>query len=268
MLSIGDFARYAGVSVRMLRHYDAEGLLVPARVDPVTGYRSYAAAQLPRINRLVALKELGFHLDEVGRILDGGLAADELRGMLRLRQTELSARIEADRARLTEVAARLRTIESEGTMSEIEYVEKALPAVRLAQLSTSVPSYEKVGPEVGPLFGRLGTLLGRAGVPMPEPALAWYVGNEDGLTLGVGWATTRAAVDVEGVEVADLAAYDRALTTIHRGSMERIGSAWQALAGEVEARGLRFGGPCREVYHHVDPTNHEAWVTELQQPVA
>ena len=58
MLSIGDFARLGLVSVRMLRHYDGIGLLEPARVDPVTGYRWYDAAQLPRLNRILALKDL------------------------------------------------------------------------------------------------------------------------------------------------------------------------------------------------------------------
>jgi DNA-binding transcriptional MerR regulator len=43
MLSIGDFARHGRASVRMLRHYDAIGLLQPVHVDQVTGYRSYGA---------------------------------------------------------------------------------------------------------------------------------------------------------------------------------------------------------------------------------
>ena len=71
MFSIGEFARYARVSVRMLRHYDSLGLLVPAVIDPSTGYRLYAAAQLTRLNRLVALKELGFTLEQVGSVLSG-----------------------------------------------------------------------------------------------------------------------------------------------------------------------------------------------------
>ena len=55
MFSIGDFASHGRVSVRMLRHYDAIGLLRPAYVDPATGYRSYRAGQLGRLNRVVAL---------------------------------------------------------------------------------------------------------------------------------------------------------------------------------------------------------------------
>ncbi len=70
MFTIGDFARYGRVSVRMLRHYDATGLLRPAHVDPATGYRHYTAAQLARLNRVIALKELGFTLQQVQDILD------------------------------------------------------------------------------------------------------------------------------------------------------------------------------------------------------
>src|SRR5262245_3397796 len=98
MFTIGDFARHGRVSIRMLRHYDAIGLLTPARVDPFTGYRGYEAAQLSRLNRIVALKDLGFTLDQVATIIDDKVGADELRGMLRLRQADLSSRIAADRA--------------------------------------------------------------------------------------------------------------------------------------------------------------------------
>jgi DNA-binding transcriptional MerR regulator len=86
MLSIGDFARYGRVSVRMLRHYDTLGLLLPARVDPASGYRFYTAAQLARLNRIVALKDLGFTLDQVRAMLDEQVSAEQLRGMLRLRR--------------------------------------------------------------------------------------------------------------------------------------------------------------------------------------
>jgi DNA-binding transcriptional MerR regulator len=67
MLSIGDFARLGRVSVRMLRHYDAIGLLCPAAVDPASGYRFYHADQLRRLNRVIALKDLGFTFQQVGR---------------------------------------------------------------------------------------------------------------------------------------------------------------------------------------------------------
>ena len=78
MISIGDFARLGRVSVRMLRHYDEIGLLPPARVDQFTGYRYYRAAQLSQLNRIVALKDLGFTLQQVQSVLKDGPSAAEL----------------------------------------------------------------------------------------------------------------------------------------------------------------------------------------------
>src|SRR3954452_13869941 len=96
MFTIGDFANLGRVSVRMLRHYDSIGVLPPAAVDPVSGYRLYTADQLSRLNRLIALKDLGFTLAQVHSILEDKLDPAELRGMLRLRQAELEAQLEAD----------------------------------------------------------------------------------------------------------------------------------------------------------------------------
>ena len=71
MFSIGEFARLGAVSIRTLRHYDEIGLLPPAEVDPVTGYRFYSAKQLRQLNRIVALKDLGLTLGQIRQLLDG-----------------------------------------------------------------------------------------------------------------------------------------------------------------------------------------------------
>ena len=74
MLKIGDFSHLSHVSVRMLRHYDELGLLKPVQVDRFTGYRYYSIEQLPRLNRILALKDLGFSLDQITQLL----AADDV----------------------------------------------------------------------------------------------------------------------------------------------------------------------------------------------
>ena len=268
MFNIGDFARLAGVTVRMLRHYDSLGLLVPAHVDAVTGYRRYAAAQLPRLNRLVALKGLGLTLAQVGPVLDAQVGPEALRGMFTLRRAQIEAQMESDRARLASIEARLRTIEKEGTMSELEFVEKALPPLRLAQMTGRVTDVNELGGQVGPAFDRLTRGLTAAGVPTGLPSFAWYAGDAAGTTWGVGYTTSREAVDdVEGAEVSELPACERALTVIHRGSMATIGDTWQALATAADSRGLTTYAPCREVYIEAPMDDQDAWVTELQQPV-
>lgn len=103
MVTVGELARFGAVSVRTLHHYDAIGLLSPASVDSVTGYRRYELLQLRWLNRILALKDLGFSLPEVGTFLDEKVEVAELRGMLRLRRAELQAGIVENRARLTRV---------------------------------------------------------------------------------------------------------------------------------------------------------------------
>src|SRR6478609_1222531 len=123
---ISDFARLGQVSVRMLRHYGALGLLVPDHVEPASGYRSYSPEQLHLLNRLVALKDLGFTLDQVRSLLADPVGADELRGMLRLRRAELEEEARAVGTRLAAVESRLRMIQKENTMSP-DYVVKTPP---------------------------------------------------------------------------------------------------------------------------------------------
>jgi DNA-binding transcriptional MerR regulator len=103
MLNIGEFARLGQVSPRMLRHYDQLGLLRPERVDPDTGYRSYGVHQLVRLHRLLALRDMGFTLEQIGGMLDGEPPLDQLRGMLRLRRAQLEQSVAEEQARVRRV---------------------------------------------------------------------------------------------------------------------------------------------------------------------
>jgi DNA-binding transcriptional MerR regulator/effector-binding domain-containing protein len=271
MLSIGEFARYLGVSVRMLRHYDALGLLVPAHVDPSTGYRYYTAAQLDRGNRLVALKELGFSLNQIGPVLDAQLTVPELRAMLTLRRAQVAEQIVTDQVRLAEIERRLRSIEG-GSMSALEFVEKPLPAVRIAQLVESVADQPDIGPTIGPMFQRLVAALSGSGIALDQPAIAWYRPSDDCLQIAAAFPVTLTEVPADlagaGVQVATLDAAAKAVAVLHHGGMETIGDTWQALARHIEDKGYRSAGTAREVYLHMPMDADSAgWVTELQQPV-
>ena len=95
MFRIGEFSRIARVSCRLLRHYDELGLLKPARVEATTSYRYYSAAQLPRLNRILVLRELGLSLEQIARTLRDDLPVAELRGMLLMRRAEAEQAIDA-----------------------------------------------------------------------------------------------------------------------------------------------------------------------------
>ena len=111
MIRIGDLSRISQVPVSTLRYYDDVDLLKPVEVDRFTGYRYYSFDQLPRLNRILALKDLGFSLEEIARLLGEDLPVDQLRGMLRLKRSELRDQVQEAFARLERVEARLKQIE-------------------------------------------------------------------------------------------------------------------------------------------------------------
>src|SRR5512135_3487875 len=128
MLAIGEFAWLSQVTVETLRHYDRLNLLKPAHLDRFTGYRYYSLKQLPRLKRILALKELGLPLSEIGRLLDQPITTDELRSILQDKRSELEAHIQETQSRLARVEAHLRQIEMEGKMPDHEVLLKTVPA--------------------------------------------------------------------------------------------------------------------------------------------
>ena len=126
MYRIGEFSRLCRVPVSALRYYADLGILPPAEIDPQSGYRRFSVSQLPRLNRILALKDLGLSLDDIRRILEEKPGAGELRGMLRLKHAELGERLAGEKARLARVEARLRLIEREETMPVQDIVLKTI----------------------------------------------------------------------------------------------------------------------------------------------
>jgi DNA-binding transcriptional MerR regulator len=269
MFSIGEFARHGRVSVRMLRHYDAIGLIRPACVDPDTGYRFYQARQLDELNRVIALKELGFTLQQVQAILEEKVTAAELRGMLKLRRAEIQTRIEAETTRLARVEARLMTIEDEARVPADGVVIKRLASVRVAELTGVAAGYEPeaITPVIQPLYHDLWQRLCSAGITAAGPALAYYEEAGDGTVV------VHAAVPVatgpggdHGLTIVDLPEVENAAAIIHHGSMDDVLPTGQALARWIDANGYRSAGYTREITLNWSP-DPEQWVTELQQPI-
>ncbi|MEV4684305.1 MerR family transcriptional regulator [Streptomyces kurssanovii] len=271
MFTIGDFARHGRVSARMLRHYDAVGLLRPEHTDPFSGYRYYSAAQLATLNRVIALKDLGFTLQQVRQILDEKVTTEELRGMLKLREAELREAMAAAAARLAQVEARLRSIESEGRMPMQDVMIKSTPAVRVAELSAVAASYapEHIGPVISPLYDELFTRLKAAGVTPAGPGIAYYedAPDGDGIVVHAGCSVSAETQPGPDFEITELPAVERAATIVHRGPMDTIMPTEQNLARWIDAGGHRSAGYAREVYLECPP-DKEKWVTELQVPLA
>lgn len=139
MFRIGDFSKIAQVSGRLLRYYDEIGLLSPEFTDPQTGYRYYSARQLPRLNRILVLKELGLSLEQVARLLARDASTDEIRGMLALRKAQIKQSVQEEMERLSVVEARLEQIDVYGQVMEPDVVLKSIPTQHFLALREVVP---------------------------------------------------------------------------------------------------------------------------------
>ena len=245
----------------MLHHYDAIGLLTPDRTETGSGYRSYSPDQLPVLNRIVALRDLGFTLEQVGRMLRDDLDVSELRGMLRLRRAELEEQARAVEASLAAVEIRLRMIEKEDTVSP-DYVVKTVPAMTLAARTARV-DHDQVGEHIEPMFDAVGAALRNICGSLSTP-IATYAETETGMDIVVGYAY--AGSPPEGTEVVELPEAS-AVCGVHLGPMTRIQESWQDLHRWVVNNGFAFAGPCREFYVRAESDDQLDWVVELQQPV-
>jgi DNA-binding transcriptional MerR regulator len=269
VIKIGDFSKLSQVSVKTLRFYDEMGLLKPVEVDRFTGYRYYSTSQLPRLNRILALKELGFSLEQIAAILDEGISLEQLRGMLRLRQAEQQQRVNEEQERLTRIEARLRQIEMEDRMPVYDVVLKTVPAMLVAARRLTILTNDQVPDLLGPAFTETYNYVKAQGAKEAGPSLTvWHTPadvftNEDVETVV---PIDRPVPDTDRVRVYELPqAY--VASVVHQGNFDDFTQGHTALLKWIEANGYRVAGPFREIYIKHDRRNLKDTTTEIQMPV-
>jgi DNA-binding transcriptional MerR regulator len=268
MLRIGEFAQVGQVSIATLRYYDQQDLLKPSALDPDTGYRYYSLDQLPRLNRIVALKDLGFSLEQIAKMLEEDLPFEQLRGMFRLKRAQILQVIETEQTRLERIAARLRQIEQEGNMTEYDIRLKEVDSLLVASVRENitledVPKYER-------LYERLTTYLRHQKVQVSLPGiLLWhsrFESHDDGV-----YADVEAALPLEaplaGNEQVSIRMLPGGLmaSTVHTGTVLSIYQAFVALYRWCENNGYRLVGPPRQIdlqrMENMEPGQH---IVEIQ----
>ena len=265
MFKIGEFSKLSQVTVKTLRYYDEIGLLKPADVDRFTGYRYYSAHQLPRLHRILALKDLGLSLEQIGDLLEGDLSTDQIRGILRLKQVEIQQQVQEEQAQLARVEQRLRQIEQEEAMPSQEVVLKEVPAQPVASLRDTAPAYSAVGQFLGEVFAH----LGQHRVSPAGPPISIYHDHEyreKDVDVEAVVPVTGAVPEGERVKARELAAVEAACI-VHQGSYDTLEGTYGQLMCWIEANGYSISGPIREVYMEWQEDDPSGNVTEIQIPV-
>jgi DNA-binding transcriptional MerR regulator len=271
---IGEFSIIAQVSGRLLRYYDEIKLFSPEACDPHTGYRYYSAGQLPRLNRILAAKELGFTLEQVARLLDQNLSTDELRGMLTLRKAQIEQAVQAEAERLRIVESRLRQIEDEGRNQLPDVVLKSVPAQTFLSLrevfaeTSAVRDFiQQMQAAVPPALGSgsLGPVALVIHAPIYEPgALDFEVGY---LLAGHTPAPVRLTEE-RVLTLRELPAIASAATLVHVGTTSDTHRSYALLARWLEEHGWEVTGPGRQVMMQLPRQGpQDEAVVEIQLPV-
>ncbi len=269
ILKIGEFARVGQVSIATLRYYDQCGLLKPNALDPDTSYRYYSLDQLARLNRILALKELDFPLEQIARLLEEDLSLEQLRRMFTLKQAQTQHLIETEQARLTRIAARLRQIEQEGKMPVYEVLLKQVDALLVASIRDRIPMIH----ERGHLYEVLTAYLEQLGVQRSQPDLlllhSRHEMHDEEISIDVEMAmpVPTALPGNEQIHIRRLPS-ELMACTVHTGDDFSLGQAYVALYRWMTDNGYRLYSQPRMVHlqraKHMDPSHY---VTEVQFPV-
>jgi DNA-binding transcriptional MerR regulator len=268
VLKIGEFARIGQISIKTLRHYDALGLLKPSRIDAESGYRFYEMGQLADVIRIQALKDCGFSLDEIAKLLPTHDAAT-VGELLRQRIAAQQRFVEEEQARLQRMMARMQQLASGDLAPPYDVALKQTEPLTLVGLRRCVASTE----EIGPLAWTVVERLTEQGIVISGPLIhLYYEGcpEEEGLDLFVGVPVLALPSIRDDLRCERLVGGESVACVVYRGDYAGIGNAYQALNSWMAASGYHPIGPGREIYHwsplHTQDT--ASYLTEIQYPIA
>lgn len=268
MFKIGDFSRLVRVSVRMLRHYDEIGILKPKSIDGHTGYRFYSVDQIPKVNRIHVLKELGFTLSEICGLLNQDLDSTQLTSLLESRKRQISEAIESEHAKLVKVESLIKFINQEDSNMKYEITVKNVPAYKVLSLRGVIPAYNTEGA----LWEELGAFVEQHQVKITDPSYAIY--HDDGykesdVDVEVTMCITETVAETDRIKVRELEGAPEMAVVFHEGPFEEMTSAYNALGVWMSSNHYECMGPTRAIYHkgpwcEQDPADY---LTEIQVPV-
>lgn len=262
MFTIGELSKLTQLTIKTLRFYHEEGLLVPTFIDPDTGYRYYDQSHIATAQAITYLRSLEFSLAEIKELLQSP-GEEDLLGVLERQQLVVQQRIN----KLRTAARSLEQFISEERQAQAmmkatdDVQEKVLEPLLVAGIRMK-GRYS----DCGPTFGRLGRGLGRfiCGKPLLLHYDTEYREEDADFEACL---PIRQKKDLEGASVRELPG-GRCVSLVHRGPYDQLGRAYAKLFSYIHARKLTMHSPTREVYLKgpgmIFKGNPKNYLTEIQ----
>lgn len=262
LYKIGMFAAMSHVTVKTLRFYEEQGLLMPAFINPENGYRYYILSQMAVIHQITALKMAGFTLEEIAQINSG---ADE-EVVLQKKKSELLAKI-ADLTRQIAVVDGYLSKKNRGLTAPV--LVKTIPETTVAAMKTKLESYDCLFDRMP----RMGELMERAGCEcaIPEYCFTNYLEpgyKDEDICVEICESVTAPGEETDGLYFRTVPAI-QAACIFHRGSYRSLPESYETVLKYVEENGYEIAGEIRESY--IDGVwnkeDESEWLTEIQIPI-
>lgn len=272
MFQIGEFSKIARVSKRLLHYYDEIGLLRPVNTDTQTGYRYYSAKQLPHLNRILVLKDLGLTLDQVARMLDGEITDDEIRGMLMMKKAEIERELQEDLQRFRGIESRLQQIQNRDEAPDI--IVKSVPEQMYLSTRKIMPAASDMLALTSQMLNALPAKVG-ARTMGPLTVIMHSDGFEmENFDVEVGFVLNDeidgpvALSDEHTFNLRRLPGVETMATVVHVGDVSGCHISCGVAAGWIEANGYRIAGQQRElIIEFPYPGKESEAVVEIQFPI-
>lgn len=280
MFKIGEFSKLSRVSVRMLRHYDQLGLLTPSQTDSFTGYRYYSADQLPRLNRILALRDLGFSLEQITEMLGTDISPEQLLGMLRLKRSDVEQQMLTEQNRLARLEARIHQLDKSDGHGSYDVILRDVGQELVATLREVAVDDD----HITSMFDKLEIYIAQFEQARADKAPFTIYYDDDyrdsDIDAEVAVPLKYAILESDSIRVRNMPYQSNVACVVHVGDYSNIYQAYNTLLNWIEENGYRMRGPVREVYlqYGADglpfdlPTTYLAqdanqYVTELQLAV-
>ncbi|WFA09225.1 MerR family transcriptional regulator [Tissierella sp. Yu-01] len=262
MMKIGEFSKLSMLTIKALRFYEKEGLLVPKEVDEWTGYRYYETNQLETAATIKALRQLDFSVDEVKAYLDG----QQIKEILMAKEAEL-------KQRQFDISHQLSIIKFLSEEKEMKYqaVIKEIPECVVYSEERILKDYSEVSMLVLGSATECRRLNPNIECTKPDYGFCEYLDGEykeSNILTRYSQAVTEAGEESERIKFRTLPAI-KAICIYHKGTYDLLGEAYAYIMKYANENGYKVSGLARECYidgiWNKDNTNE--WLTEIQLPI-
>lgn len=265
MLKIGLFSKQALTTIKTLRYYEQEHLLMPAYIDKFTGYRYYETYQLLELNKIISLRQLGLSIEDIKDIMAGS----SLEQHLEKRKEILKQELAVSNMQLTRIEHILENKESE--LMKREVIIKELPAYTVFYKEGVLSSYADITDFILTAGAETGKANPNLKCIQPDYCFMEYLDGEyrdTNITARYSQAVEKAGIETDNIKFKTLPSITVA-SIYHKGAYEILGETYAYVLNWVEEQGYEIAGQIRESY--IDgmwnKDNVKDWLTEIQVPI-